>query len=88
MNIKIKEENKIEKEMMEQVKDAITSFGEIISETVSSLLAQNFLTVNKEAKKLSEDMRDIFHSVTAKLLYLENRHGPTLKWQYLFCATD
>ena len=57
--------------MIEQVKYAIESFGEVVSETVSLSWAQNLLTVNEEFEKLTEDTRDIFHSVTAKFLYLE-----------------
>ena len=36
---------------MEQAKDAIISFGEIVLRTVSSPLARHVLTVNEEAEK-------------------------------------
>ena len=55
---------------------------------VSSPSAQKFLTVNEEAEKLIEDMREIFNSVTEKLLYLEKGHAPKLKQQYIFCAPE
>ena len=62
--------------MMEQMKDSITSFGEIISGTVSSPSSRHLLTIIEENKKITEEMREIFNSVTEKLLYLEKRAWP------------
>ena len=50
MDITIIEYNNIKIEMMTQVKDTITSFGEIVSGTVSSPSAQHLITVNEEAE--------------------------------------
>ena len=51
MNINILEDKKTEIEIMEKVKDAITSFGEIMSGTVSSPSVKHLITVNEEAEK-------------------------------------
>ena len=51
MNITIREDKNTEIEIMEQAKDTITSFGEIVSGTVSSPSAQHLITVNEEAEK-------------------------------------
>ena len=50
MNIKILEDEKIEIKIIEKVKDAITSFGEIMSGTVSSPPVKHLITVNEEAE--------------------------------------
>ena len=73
--------------MMEQVKDAITSFGEIVSGTVSSPSSRNFLNIIEEDKKLTEEMRDIFNSVTEKLRYLGKRAQPNIETKIDFLRT-
>ena len=70
MNIIIIEAKNIEIEVMEQAKDKINSFGEILLGTASLPLVRHLLTVNEETEKLTEDMREIFNSFTEKLLYL------------------
>ena len=63
---------------MEQVKDAITIFGEIVSGTVSSPSEQHLLPVNEESEKLTECMRDIFGWLRKSYCILKKGHGPTL----------
>ena len=71
MNIKLWDDHKFEISMKKQIKDAVDSFGEEISGTVTSPCARHLWEVNENAEKLSEEKTEMFHSVTAKLLYIE-----------------
>ena len=48
---------------------------------------RNFLTVNEEAEKLTEDMRDIFHLVMENLMNLGKKARPKIDMEtYYFCT--
>jgi hypothetical protein len=79
MNIILRDDKKIVIEMKDQIMDAIESFGEKIEGTVTSPSARHLMTINNDAKQLSDKKKEIFHSVTAKLLYLEKRARPDIE---------
>jgi hypothetical protein len=87
MNILLRDDKKIEIEMKDQINEAINAFGEEIKGEVSSPAARHLMTVNENAKKLNAEQKDIFHSITAKLLYLEKRARPDIEPVVAFLCT-
>ena len=73
--------------MKEQIQDAIDSFGEEITDSVTSPNPKHLFHVNEDCASLSDDLSDIFHSVTAKLLYLEKRARPDIETAVAFLTT-
>jgi hypothetical protein len=86
-NIILHDDKKIEIEMKDEVMDTINSFGEEIEGTVTSPSARHLMTINDNATKLSNQKKEIFHSVTAKLLYLEKRARPDIEPTVAFLCT-
>ena len=62
--------------MKNQILEAIESFGEGLNGKVSSPPPKDLFQVDDEYTKLSNQKSDIFHSMTAKLLYIEKRARP------------
>ena len=73
--------------MKAQILDAIESFGEEIEGYVLSPSARHLMTVDDNATKLSQAKQEIFHSVTAKLLYIEKRARPDIEPTVAFLCT-
>ena len=74
MNITIIEDKMLKIDMKEHLQEAIDMFEKIedreINEIVTSLARSKFRDVNENCVKLSEDKREDFHSIVAKLLIL------------------
>ena len=87
MNIVFTEDKKISIEMKEQIRDAISSFGEDIRGEVSSPTPKHLFHVDPDCQRLTESQAEIFHSVTAKLLYLEKRARPDIETAVAFLTT-
>ena len=87
MNITITADKKIQIEMKAQIEDAIKSFGEDVQGTVTSPTAKHLFMVDEDCPKLGKEKADIFHSVTAKLLYLEKRARPDIETAVAFLTT-
>ena len=79
MNVQITEDKKIEIEMEDQLMEAIELFGEKFEERVTSPAQHHLLQVNEDAEPLDKNKREIFHSVTDKILYLVKRARPNLE---------
>ena len=73
MNIKISPDKKIEIEMKDQINEAIEWYGEKINEKPATPANKNLFSTTKKSKELNSEKSDIFHSVTAKLLYIAKR---------------
>ena len=78
---------KFEVNMKQQILEAIEMFGEDLSGTVSSPCSRHLLDVRDEAEELSIKEKEIFHSVTAKLLYIEKRGRPDIETAVSFLTT-
>ena len=87
MNITITDDKFLEIEMKAQIKDAINSFSDPIEGKVTSPTPRHLFEVNDLSPSLSETDADIFHSVTAKLLYLEKRARPDIETAVAFLTT-
>ena len=79
MNIQITEDKKIEIKREDQLMEAIKFFGEELEGKVTSPAQHHLFQVNEDSKILDKNKKEIFHSVTAKLLYLVNRARPDLE---------
>ena len=72
MKIKLKS-NSFEISMKDQIKEAIETFGEEISGIVTSPCTRHLLETREDAEQLDETKKEIFHTVTAKLLCIEKK---------------
>ena len=87
MNITLRKDKKIEIEMQDQIQEAIAAFGEKLMGRVTSPSARHLMTVNDDAKKLVGKQKDVFHSVTAKLLFIEKRARPDIEPTIAYLCT-
>ena len=69
--------------MMKQIQKIIKDFdsetGEILDETVASVVTHDLFSVDEEAADLDKTKTEIFHSMTAKLLYIMKRVRPDIE---------
>ena len=88
INYSIDRENKkVRMEARKQVQEAIDKFGKDNRREVQSPAAHGLFQVNEESDLLSEDDADTFHSVVAKLLWLEKRVRPDIEPTIAFLST-
>ena len=87
MKLTIGDDKKLCIDMRPQIKQAIESFGENIEGEVSTPAAKHLFDVNPDDVPLSPSKQEIFHSVTAKLLYLEKRARPDIETAIGFLTT-
>ena len=65
--------------MEDQLMEVIELFGEELEGKVTPLAQYNLFQVNEDAEPLDKNKKEIFHSVTAKILYLVKRARPDLE---------
>ena len=65
--------------MREKLLEEIEAFGENFDEKVTTPASIHILIVNKQAKQLDEERREILHSVVKNLLYIMKRARPDLE---------
>ena len=65
--------------MEDKLMEAIDLFGEELEGKVTSPAQHHLLQVNEDAEPLDKNKKEIFHSVTAKILYLVKRVRPNLE---------
>ena len=87
MNIKFLDNKSVEINMTPQIKDAIESFGEIISKKAVTLATRDLHLIREEAEELDTKRSDIFHSVTMKLMYIAKRARPDIETAIGFLST-
>ena len=86
MKIKLKNSS-FEISMKDQIKEAIETFGEELTGIVTSPCARHLLETRDDAEQLDEARKEIFHTVTAKLLYIEKRARPDIETAVSFLTT-
>ena len=75
-------------DMREQIQEAFDSFGEELDETVVTPANKNlFKSYDGEVEELDEERSEIFHSVTAKLLFIMKRGRPDIETTISFLMT-
>ena len=89
MKITIDRENRnVIIDMREQLQEAIDAFGDELDDKVMTPANKNlFVTYDDESKQLDEARSEIFHSVTAKLLYIMKRGRPDIETAVSYLMT-
>ena len=83
MKFHIREDKKVEIDMKKQIQDIIDDFekeGKVItSPGVTSAAAPHLFSIREDSESLNDEQSDIFHSITAKLLYVMKRARPDIE---------
>ena len=87
MKIRIDNDQIIHVDMRDQICEIIQDFSETIEGRVSSPASKYLMDINADSPPLSSRLADEFHSVTAKLLYLEKRARPDIETAISFLTT-
>ena len=75
-------------DMKDQVEETISMFEEEVDDTVVTPVNRNlFTTYDGESKELCEVRSDIFHSVTAELLFIMKRTRSDIKTAVSYLMT-
>lgn len=75
-------------DMKHQIEEALEMFDETVDDTVTSPANRNlFTTYDDESKELGEARSEIFHSVTAKLLFIMKRARPDIETSVSYLMT-
>ena len=74
--------------MTEQLKEALEMFGEEVDSKVTTPANKNLLTTyNGECEELDKNRSEVFHSVTAKLLFIMKRGRPDIETTISYLMT-
>ena len=73
MDIKYCDNGTAEIRMVNYLKEAIEEFGEDIVKTAVTPANRKLFEVSEESPDLDQNKREVFHSITAKLLYVSQR---------------
>ncbi len=87
MKIKFIGNGLVEITLQDYLKEAIETFGEDVSSTVSSPAAKWLFQTDDKARKLGPDKVEVFHSVVAKLLWISQRARHDLGTAISFLCT-
>ena len=91
MNITLHPKQKIEIEMKDQLQEAIDMFGQNegdkVTEGVTSPATRQLREVNPKCEALSEEKKEAFHSIVAKLLWIMKRARPDLETVISYLCT-
>ena len=87
MNIMIRDDNKIEIEMIEQLKEAIEWLGEEIENSTSSPANKKLFTSDDDAKQLNDEKSELFHSIIAKFIFIYQRARPDIEPTVAYLCT-
>ena len=77
MDIKIRDDKKIEIDMIEQIKEAIEWLDEKIENSASSPANKKLFTSDDDAQQLNDEKSELFYSIVAKFLFICQRARPT-----------
>ena len=73
--------------MIKYIKDTIEGFIELISGGAATLAASHLFEVNEDDVNLVEHLAQVFHTTTAKLLFLCKRARPDIQVSIAFLTT-
>ena len=74
-------------DMIEQLEESITLFGEAIYGNVTSCAAKGLTTIDASSPLMDTKRANIFHSVVAKLLFIAKRARPDTEPTVNFLCT-
>ena len=87
MHIVLRDDNKVEIDMIESITKIIEEFSEEIKGSVTSPANQSLYEPGENENLLSNEKHDEFHSVTQKLLYIMKRSRPDIEPSVAYFCT-
>jgi hypothetical protein len=87
MNLTFNDDGSLQIETKKYIREAIETFGEDVSKRVSSAATKKLFKINPATEDLDTERAGIFHSVVAKLLWVEKRSRPDIKTAISFLCT-
>ena len=87
MNIKIRDDKKIEIDMIEQLKEAIEWLDEKLENIASSPVNKKLFTSDDDAQQLNYEKSELFHSIVAKVLFICQRARPDIEPTVAYLCT-
>jgi len=87
MTLDYSTENKVKINMQDFVKTILEAAPEEMQSTASTPAAHHLFMVNEDAAKLEEERAQLFHTFTAKLLFLCKRARPDIQTAVAFLTT-
>jgi hypothetical protein len=73
MNLSFHKDGTASIRMKDYIKEAIAYFGESSTRSATTPAKKNLFEIDKESGALTDNNREIFHSIVAKLLYVSKR---------------
>ena len=87
MNITFTEDKKVVIEMKDYIKESIQEFPEDITGKVTSPAALHLFKTDDSNEKLIEEIRELFHRLVAKMLFVSNHGRPDIQVAIAFLTT-
>ena len=82
-----RKEKVISIDMEDQLMEVLEMFGEKVDDTVSTPADKNLFTTYDNSGQLSNEKSEVFHSVTAKLLFIMKRARPDIETSVSYLMT-
>ena len=79
MNIKIRDDKKIEIDMFYQLREAIAWLGKKLENSASSSANKKLFTSDDDDQQLNDEKSELFHSIVAKLFFICHRTRPDIE---------
>jgi hypothetical protein len=87
MTMTFRDDNKVELDMIKKLEESLESFPSRCGYKVTSPCSPHLWNVNENAERLSKEQSELFHSTTAKLLYMTKRTRPDIEPAVAFFTT-
>jgi hypothetical protein len=87
MTLDYSTEGKVAIRMQDYVENMLSELPDDMSGSAVTPAAEHLFKVNKDAESLGEEQSDLFHSVTAKILFLCKRARPDVQTAIAFLCT-
>ena len=87
MNVSVGSDKQISISMKDQIQETLDAFPEDINSEVSSPAGRHLIQVNDNGVPLSKEKAELYHSIVAKLLYMEKRARPDIEPTVAFLCT-
>ena len=78
MDVKMISKGKIAISTPQHIEEAIEGLGEEVNGTAVNPAKSKLFFINNESPKLTDDKKEVFHSITAKVLWISQRLRPDL----------
>ena len=87
-NVTLHDNGMVSMKIMEYRQEVSDTFGEDVSTPIKSIAPSNLMRIGENSKSLSENKKDRFHAVVAKLLWVMKRGRTDLATSKSFLCTQ